>query len=59
MEEWEIRSERPGTFDVIHNRRPVKLDCDSLDEAMEVARRRGATEAVVVEDDGYRTTHRL
>lgn len=59
VREWEIRSERPGAFDLRGDRRPVKYDCDSLEEAIEEARRRGATEVVVVENDGYRVTHRL
>ncbi len=59
VREWEIRSERPGTFDLRADRRPVGYDYDSLEEAMREAKRRGATEVVVVEPDGYRVTTRV
>lgn len=59
VREWEVRSERPGTFDLRADRRPVRYDYDSLEEALRDAKRRGATEVTVVESDGYRVKTRV
>ncbi len=58
-DDWLITDEGGGVFDLRHLRRPVGRDFRSLDEAMEYAKRRGAEVVTVVEEDGYRVTHRL
>lgn len=56
---WEIETLDDGRFDLRRDRRPVLYDLDSLDEALSEARRRGAVEVVVIEQDGYRVRQRV
>lgn len=56
-DEWTVEMQPDGRLDVLHNRRPVQYDCDDLTEALRILHRNGATEYVLVEEDGYRTTH--
>jgi hypothetical protein len=54
---WEIEENLDGTFDVRHDRRPVRYDEDTLEDAIGEVRRGGGIEFVLIETDGYRTTH--
>jgi hypothetical protein len=56
--EWEVETTDEGTFDVFHHRRIVKYDEDTVEDAAREVKRRGGHEFVLVEPDGYRTTHR-
>lgn len=57
--EWRIEEGSPGSFDLFHDRRLVSMDRESVEEAKNEAKRRGATQVTVVESDGYNTVVRL
>lgn len=53
---WEIEETEVG-FDVRQDGRAVAYDEEELGDAVEVVRRHGGTSYVLIEADGYRTTH--
>lgn len=56
--EFEVEDLGNGTFDVRQQGRVLGYDQD-LDEAVRLVVRRGGTEYVLIEPDGYRTTHKV
>lgn len=56
--EWEVEVTEEGLFDVLHHGRPVSYDEEELSDAARQVKRRGGTQYVLIEADGYRSTHR-
>jgi hypothetical protein len=54
---WTCEIQDNGLVDVLHNGRSIAYDRDDLAEALAVAKRKGATQVTVIEQDGYR--HRV
>jgi hypothetical protein len=57
--DWKIEENDHGSWDLLDGRRPVSYDEASVEDAIALARSRGASQVIVIDRMGYPEVQRI